>query len=95
VHLEHVEPRHAAVSEPGATADAGPAMDSEQLLASLSRRLDDYSAGLSEREQQLLGLLLRRAMTPLDRIRAGDGATLLSPDEERLLREIEERDIGG
>lgn len=93
--MEHLEPRHAAVSETGATVDQGPAMNSEQLLASLSRRLDDYSAGLSEREQQLLGILLRRAMTPLDRIRAGDGGTLLSPDEERLLRDIEERDTGG
>jgi hypothetical protein len=68
--------------------------DSEQLLVSLSRHLDDYSAGLSAHDRQLLGVLLRRAMTPLDRIRAGDGGTLLSPDEERLLQEIEERDIG-
>jgi hypothetical protein len=69
-------------------------MDAELLLTSLSRHLDDYSAGLSAHERQLLRVLLGRAMTPLDRIRAGDGGTLLSADEERLLREIEERDIG-
>jgi hypothetical protein len=78
-------------------SDAAKAVEFErhqQALAAFATRLDEYASALSVREQRLLEVIIFRAMSPLERARAQGETGLLTPDEERLLRELDESDIG-
>lgn len=65
----------------------------QRALAAFTARLDEYAAGLPPREQRLLEVIIYRAMSPLERVRAQGDVGLLTPDEERLLSELDEDDL--
>ena len=101
MQLEHVEPWRPPVIDPEGRdrpEEGDPSMDDEttadadELLASLRRHLDDYAETLSSRERAMLRVILRRATTPAQRIQADGGDGLLTPEEQRLLDEL---DAGG
>ena len=60
----------------------------EDALVALAGRLEAYAAGLPQREQEMLMLLLLRAMDPVDRMGLRDAATLLAPREAAFLRTL-------
>jgi hypothetical protein len=63
--------------------------DGERMLASFSRHLDEYAETLPPEEQRLLMVLIQRAMSPQDRIRAVGADSLLSADEQRYLEQLD------
>jgi hypothetical protein len=51
----------------------------------LARRLDSLIQELGPRERALLGVVMARAMTPIERLRYLDAPGMLTAEERRLL----------
>ncbi len=94
MQLEHLEPGRPAVTAPAPDARAEAATQ-DDVLASFAARLDDYASSLPSRERRALDVLLLRAMSPLDRIRAQRLDGLLTPDELRALDQLDGDTSGG
>jgi hypothetical protein len=60
----------------------------QETIAQFSAKLEQYAAGLPEREQRLLLTLLVAAMDPIDRIAMFKGDQLLNGAEEAYLRTL-------
>lgn len=72
--------------------DADPvdaATPTEADVEALADRLEAYAAGLTERERQVLNLMLFRAQDPLDRFRLQHPEGILTPEDEAVLRAID------
>jgi hypothetical protein len=68
-----------------------PEHDAETALSGFADHLDEYAGTLSAREQQVLVLVLLRAMDPLDRVRWTSDPAILDEGQQALLRELDEQ----
>ena len=84
------------VSDVGVSAagwDAEPSPEeqalAQEVLSTLSTRLERLAETLPPEEREALDVILFRAMTPLERMRVLGEAGALDDDERALLEEIE------
>ena len=70
-------------------------MLSEQTVATFAARLEAYAVDLPEREREILGAILIRAMDPLERMGLQNPSSILGPHEEAVLRTLADKKSEG
>jgi hypothetical protein len=66
----------------------GPTEDLQRTATRLAASLERFSAGLDERDREMLAQILLAAMDPVERMVHVDRSELLSPEEEDILRAL-------